>query len=104
MVRLQGDFAKPPEKRFNYKHCFDALFRVSLYLAFFSLNILESPFTVPRAVCSWVVNQSENRIGASSSSCMMSFTWIYLGRLFPLEAFCHFFRLFQPIIMINCLP
>ncbi|KAH7907068.1 hypothetical protein BJ138DRAFT_1182675 [Hygrophoropsis aurantiaca] len=27
MVRLQGDFAKPPEKRFNYKHCFDALFR-----------------------------------------------------------------------------
>lgn len=29
MVRLQGDFAKPPEKRFNYKHCFDALFRVS---------------------------------------------------------------------------
>ena len=27
-VRLQGDFAKPPEKRFNYKHCFDALFRV----------------------------------------------------------------------------
>jgi len=32
MVRLQGDFAKPPEKRFNYKHCFDALFRVSLQL------------------------------------------------------------------------
>jgi hypothetical protein len=32
MVRLQGDFAKPPEKRFNYKHCFDALFRVSLSL------------------------------------------------------------------------
>ena len=32
MVRLQGDFAKPPEKRFNYKHCFDALFRVSLHL------------------------------------------------------------------------
>jgi len=28
MVRLQGDFAKPPEKRFNYKHCFDALFRM----------------------------------------------------------------------------
>ena len=27
-VRLQGDFAKAPEKRFNYKHCFDALFRV----------------------------------------------------------------------------
>lgn len=31
MVRLQGDFAKQPEKRFNYKHCFDALFRVRLY-------------------------------------------------------------------------
>jgi hypothetical protein len=30
MVRLQGDFAKPPEKRFNYKHCLDALFRVSI--------------------------------------------------------------------------
>jgi len=28
MVRLQGDFAKPPEKRFNYKHCFDALYRM----------------------------------------------------------------------------
>ncbi|CAL1710385.1 unnamed protein product [Somion occarium] len=28
MVRLQGDFGKPPEKRFNYKHCFDALFRM----------------------------------------------------------------------------
>jgi len=28
MVRLQGDFAKPPEKRFNYKHCLDALFRM----------------------------------------------------------------------------
>ncbi|KAK7051986.1 mitochondrial dicarboxylate transporter [Favolaschia claudopus] len=28
MVRLQGDFAKAPEKRFNYKHCFDALFRM----------------------------------------------------------------------------
>ncbi|KAG5729600.1 hypothetical protein E4T56_gene4150 [Termitomyces sp. T112] len=28
MVRLQGDFAKPPEKRFNYKYCFDALFRM----------------------------------------------------------------------------
>ncbi|KAH9027279.1 dicarboxylic acid transporter [Lactarius hengduanensis] len=23
-----GDFAKAPEKRFNYKHCFDALFRM----------------------------------------------------------------------------
>lgn len=34
-VRLQGDFAKPPEKRFNYKHCFDALFRVSLIGLFF---------------------------------------------------------------------
>lgn len=29
MVRLQGDFAKPPEKRFNYKHSIDALYRVS---------------------------------------------------------------------------
>ena len=29
MVRLQGDFAKP-EKRFNYKNCFDARFRVRL--------------------------------------------------------------------------
>ena len=28
MVRMQGDMAKPPEKRLNYKHCFDALFRV----------------------------------------------------------------------------
>lgn len=28
MVRLQGDFAKPPEKRLNYKHCIDGLFRM----------------------------------------------------------------------------
>lgn len=26
---MQGDMAKSPEKRLNYKHCFDALFRVS---------------------------------------------------------------------------
>ncbi len=29
MVRMQGDKAKPPEKRFNYKHSIDALIRVS---------------------------------------------------------------------------
>jgi hypothetical protein len=42
MVRLQGDFAKPPEKRFNYKNCFDALFRVRLSLPVFipSLSII----------------------------------------------------------------
>ncbi|KAL4251174.1 mitochondrial carrier family protein [Abortiporus biennis] len=28
MVRLQGDFAKPPEKRLNYKNCIDGLFRM----------------------------------------------------------------------------
>lgn len=28
MVRLQGDFAKPPEQRLNYKNCFDGLFRM----------------------------------------------------------------------------
>lgn len=28
MVRMQGDFAKAPEARFGYKHCFDALFRM----------------------------------------------------------------------------
>jgi hypothetical protein len=49
MVRLQGDFAKPPEKRFNYKHCFDALFRVSctpaLTLPFgFAFEFVSSPF------------------------------------------------------------
>lgn len=31
MVRMQGDLGKPPEKRLNYKHCFDALFRVSTF-------------------------------------------------------------------------
>lgn len=36
MVRLQGDFAKPPEKRFNYKNCFDALFRVRFLSSLFS--------------------------------------------------------------------
>ena len=29
MVRMQGDMAKPPEKRLNYKHALDALYRVS---------------------------------------------------------------------------
>jgi len=28
MVRLQGDFAKPPEKRLNYKNCLDGLYRM----------------------------------------------------------------------------
>jgi dicarboxylate transporter 10 len=28
MVRMQGDFAKPPEKRLNYKNCFDGLFKM----------------------------------------------------------------------------
>ncbi|OBZ78051.1 Mitochondrial dicarboxylate transporter [Grifola frondosa] len=28
MVRLQGDFAKPPEKRLNYKNCIDAIIRM----------------------------------------------------------------------------
>ncbi|KAM5543951.1 hypothetical protein V8D89_002568 [Ganoderma adspersum] len=28
MVRLQGDFAKPPEKRLNYKNCIDGLYRM----------------------------------------------------------------------------
>jgi dicarboxylate transporter 10 len=28
MVRMQGDFAKPPEKRLNYKHAIDGLFRM----------------------------------------------------------------------------
>lgn len=29
MVRLQGDFAKPPEKRLNYKNCLDGLYRMT---------------------------------------------------------------------------
>ncbi len=28
MVRMQGDFAKPPEKRLNYKNSIDGLIRV----------------------------------------------------------------------------
>lgn len=28
MVRMQGDFAKPPEKRLNYKNCFDGLYKM----------------------------------------------------------------------------
>ena len=55
MVRLQGDFAKPPEKRFNYKHCFDALFRVSHlyfpygatpYIGKFGYNRKSSPLSL----------------------------------------------------------
>jgi hypothetical protein len=40
MVRLQGDFAKPPEKRFNYKNCFDALFRVRLRLCLSTICVV----------------------------------------------------------------
>ncbi|KAH8104379.1 hypothetical protein DFH11DRAFT_1648135 [Phellopilus nigrolimitatus] len=28
LVRLQGDFAKPPEKRLNYKNCSDGFYRM----------------------------------------------------------------------------
>lgn len=28
-VRMQGDYGKPADKRLNYRHCFDGLFRVS---------------------------------------------------------------------------
>ncbi|KAL1938752.1 hypothetical protein VTO73DRAFT_11355 [Trametes versicolor] len=28
MVRMQGDFAKPPEKRLNYRNCLDGLYRM----------------------------------------------------------------------------
>ncbi|KAI0367302.1 dicarboxylic acid transporter [Pilatotrama ljubarskyi] len=28
MVRMQGDYAKPPEKRLNYKNCLDGLYRM----------------------------------------------------------------------------
>ncbi|KAJ6564506.1 mitochondrial carrier domain-containing protein [Mycena capillaripes] len=42
MVRLQGDFAKPPEKRFNYKNCFDALFRMVRE---------EGPSSLARGIC-----------------------------------------------------
>ena len=34
---MQGDLGKPPEKRLNYKHCFDALFRVSALCRLVSL-------------------------------------------------------------------
>ena len=30
LVRMQADDAKPPAKRFYYKHCFDGLSRVSI--------------------------------------------------------------------------
>ncbi|KZS91535.1 dicarboxylic acid transporter [Sistotremastrum niveocremeum HHB9708] len=38
MVRMQGDFAKPPEKRLNYKNCFDGLFRMVREEGFSSLG------------------------------------------------------------------
>lgn len=37
MVRMQGDFAKPPEKRLNYKHCFDGLYKVITYVIVYSM-------------------------------------------------------------------
>ena len=47
MVRLQGDFAKPPEKRFNYKNCFDALFRVSYTPASVPFHLLSMYYSSP---------------------------------------------------------
>lgn len=44
MVRMQGDFAKAPEKRFNYKHCFDGLYRVS---PFFFPSLVSVLYTDP---------------------------------------------------------
>jgi len=38
MVRMQGDFAKPPEKRLNYKHCFDGLYKMIRDEGFSSLG------------------------------------------------------------------
>jgi len=38
MVRLQGDMAKPVDKRLNYKHCFDGLFRMVREEGFSSLG------------------------------------------------------------------
>jgi hypothetical protein len=58
MVRLQGDFAKPPEKRFNYKHCFDALFRVSapsLYQKGLSYLHMTSSVTCDRCLAMLIV-------------------------------------------------
>lgn len=37
MVRMQGDFAKPPEKRLNYKHCFDGLYKVTRHIIMHSV-------------------------------------------------------------------
>ena len=37
MVRMQGDFAKPPEKRLNYKHCFDGLYKVITCVIMYSM-------------------------------------------------------------------
>jgi len=38
MVRLQADMAKPVDKRLNYKHCFDGLFRMVREEGFSSLG------------------------------------------------------------------
>ncbi len=37
MVRMQGDFAKPPEKRLNYKNCFDGLYKVIIRVIIHSI-------------------------------------------------------------------
>ena len=37
MVRMQGDLAKPPEKRLNYKHCFDGLYKVTSHVMMHSV-------------------------------------------------------------------
>ncbi|KDQ08046.1 hypothetical protein BOTBODRAFT_59592 [Botryobasidium botryosum FD-172 SS1] len=49
MVRMQGDYAKVPEKRLNYKHCFDGLFRMVREEGFSSLARGMTP-NVVRAV------------------------------------------------------
>ena len=46
MVRLQGDFAKPPEKRLNYKNCIDGLYRVRRSFVHVAMQARRSTFDV----------------------------------------------------------
>lgn len=41
MVRMQGDFAKPPEKRLNYKNCFDGLYKVRAGFLFWHILLFD---------------------------------------------------------------
>jgi len=80
MVRMQGDFAKPPEKRLNYKNCFDGLFKMIRDEGWSSL----SRGVYPNVIRSVLMNASQ----------LASYDWfktvLLQSKYFSDNIYCHF--------------